>query len=356
MQAAQTQKLSMQQPSLFSRIGKVVYEKHHDASGPDNVITPIRDALARCEVLDAEIDRLSSQGTSWLTPKRLAVAGVGVALLVLGMGLWTITQQMFGSKNAIPLASYSALSPDEEAKLNKAVAEGDALWEIGVQGVNKARQHDTSPDEARTNFDAALVKYLVVVNSPQPLPDREVMARVYGRVIDTALGRTRNKSLAKEVAMKALRLDILPVVQSQDASPILEEARQALKAEEKETDEWLEIHAGDSRTATSSGNGEQPSAFEFPALDMDERYKALVNRIRPGMTREQVESILSFSDEEKENDLGEFNSQKAGQILTILTWKGDGNSKPSIVLAFINNRLSEGGTPGYDITKGFNGK
>lgn len=251
MQAAQTQNLSMQQPSLFGRIGKVVYEKYHDASGPYNVITPIRAALARCEVLDAEIDRLSSEGTSWLTPKRLAVAGVGVALLLLGLGLWTITQQMFGSKNAMPLASYSALSPDEETNINEAVTQGDVLWE---------------------------------------------------------------------------------------------------------TDEWLENQASNSRTAFSSDNGEHPSDFEFPALDMDERYKALVNRIRPGMTREQVESILSFSDEEKENDLGEFNSQKAGQILTILTWKGDGNSKPSIVLAFINNRLSEGGTPGYDITKGFHGK
>lgn len=89
---------------------------------------------------------------------------------------------------------------------------------------------------------------------------------------------------------------------------------------------------------------------------MNDKYKTLVNRIRPGMSREQVEGILGTADEETVNDLGKFNPQKAGQILKILTWNGDGADDPVIILGFINNRLTQGGTPGYDIIKGFHGK
>ena len=74
------------------------------------------------------------------------------------------------------------------------------------------------------------------------------------------------------------------------------------------------------------------------------------------MNRSQVENILGLPDEETEKDLGEFNPQKAGQILAILTWNGDGAANPAIILGFINNRLTQGGTPGYDISKGFHGK
>ena len=89
---------------------------------------------------------------------------------------------------------------------------------------------------------------------------------------------------------------------------------------------------------------------------MEEKYKALVHRVQRGMTRDQVESVLGLPDEDKTNDLGKFNPQKAGQILTILTWKGDSDGKPSIILSFVNDRLQDGGTPGYDIGKGFHGQ
>ena len=39
-----------------------------------------------------------------------------------------------------------------------------------------------------------------------------------------------------------------------------------------------------------------------------------------------------------------------------MTWNGDGAANPAIILGFINNRLTQGGTPGYDISKGFHGK
>ena len=128
------------------------------------------------------------------------------------------------------------------------------------------------------------------------------------------------------------------------------------------------IGCGQALSPTASNSTQKPvedfhgtsddlaNVSDLPAFNMEEKYKALVYRVQRGMTRDQVESLLGLPDEDKTNDLGDFNPQKAGQILTILTWKGDGGSKPSIILGFINNRLSEGGTPGFDIGKGFHGQ
>ena len=91
-------------------------------------------------------------------------------------------------------------------------------------------------------------------------------------------------------------------------------------------------------------------------MDMEERYKALVNRIKPGMTKKQVEAILGTPDEEDEKDLGELNPAKAGQTLEIWTWRDIEDSKNFIILSFVNGRLQDGGTPGYDIRKGFKSK
>lgn len=143
-----------------------------------------------------------------------------------------------------------------------------------------------------------------------------------------------------------LRAQVLPSTSSDKASATLAAAKQELRAEDKDIDEWLAREQKHSGTTTS-----------VDTEDMEQRYKALVNRIRPGMTREQVENILGPADEEKENDLGEFNPEKAGQILTILTWQGDEDSNsPSIILSFVNEKLQDGGTPGYDIHKGFKSK
>jgi hypothetical protein len=84
-----------------------------------------------------------------------------------------------------------------------------------------------------------------------------------------------------------------------------------------------------------------------------ERYKALVNEVKPGMSKGQVEAILGTADESNEQDMGDLNPQKAGQILDICTWQGDTESQSSIILSFVNGRLQDGGTPGYDIRKGF---
>ncbi|MGE3408676.1 MAG: GYF domain-containing protein [Pirellulales bacterium] len=84
IQAAQSQKLSMQQSSLFGALGKAVYEAHGESSGTPNLTAPIAASLSRLADLDADISRLSSEGKgSWITPKRLAIAGAVAACFLI---------------------------------------------------------------------------------------------------------------------------------------------------------------------------------------------------------------------------------------------------------------------------------
>ena len=164
------------------------------------------------------------------------------------------------------------LSPEEEAKLKQAVAEGDALYDAGLKSVSDSKKPPYKvPD--RKKFDDAYEKYMVVVNAPQPLPDKPVMARVYGRVIDVAASRKNNKALAKEVAMKALRAEILPVCNTPEAAPVLAAARKELKAEDKELDDWLDKE-DKKGGGTKAGKG-SASAEELKKLGYDEIVRRL---------------------------------------------------------------------------------
>ena len=98
------------------------------------------------------------------------------------------------------------------------------------------------------------------------------------------------------------------------------------------------------------------SLTDADLMDMEERFKALVFRVKPGMSKEQVEAIIGMADESDDKDMGDLNPQKAGQMLDICTWHGETESQSSIVLSFVNGRLQDGGTPGYDIRKGFSSK
>ncbi|MFO1043296.1 MAG: DUF4339 domain-containing protein [Planctomycetaceae bacterium] len=83
MQAAQSQKVSLWQSSLFGALGKAVYDKHDAASGPQELVKPIADTVARLAILDSDLDALSAtKNGSWITPKRLAIT-VGTAACVL---------------------------------------------------------------------------------------------------------------------------------------------------------------------------------------------------------------------------------------------------------------------------------
>jgi len=108
MQVAHSQKLSMQQSSHLSNLGKAVYEKHQYASGTQQVVDPIREALARLTALEAEIASLVSQGKgSWITPRRLAVGGAVAIPLVLLM----VFAGSLGSRNHESSAENTPTDP-----------------------------------------------------------------------------------------------------------------------------------------------------------------------------------------------------------------------------------------------------
>lgn len=274
--AVQSRMLFRKQSLLFTNLGKVAFEKQGESSGPENLAAPVRDTLGRIQSLESEISRLNSQSKGdWITPKRLAIAGVAFLLLVGMLSLKSAVQQMLGENQNI-LKDDSSLNGNKDSKLNDSFAAN--------------RKPSSSRGNAVKDFDN------------------------WGKDKDLAWKFDKKKENQK------------PSQGIGQASPF------------------------------ATPNFDSSIETDFPGSDLKEKYKALVNQIRVGMNRSQVEIILGLPDEETEKDLGEFNPQKAGQILEILTWNGDGAANPAIILGFINNRLTQGGTPGYDISKGFHGK
>jgi hypothetical protein len=71
----------------FTNLGRVVYEKHGEQSGPTELVTPIVNADTRQSFLDADIHQLSeSRPGQILTPKRIAFGEIlGVALILIAI-------------------------------------------------------------------------------------------------------------------------------------------------------------------------------------------------------------------------------------------------------------------------------
>ena len=279
--AAQSRMLLRKQSLLFTNLGKVAFEKQGESSGPINLAAPVRDALGRLQSLESTISAINSQNKGdWVTPKRLAIAGVVLLLLVGLVSLKSAAQQMLGEKQNIIKDDFSLIG-NKESRLNDVFAAN--------------RKPISSKGNAGKDFDN------------------------WGKDLEWELDE-------KKESQKLSQGNKWESPEKKGASPY------------------------------PTPNFDSSIDTDFPFSDLKEKYKALVNRIRVGMNRSQVENILGLPDEETENDLGEFNPQKAGQILAILTWNGDGAANPAIILGFINNRLTQGGTPGYDISKGFHGK
>jgi hypothetical protein len=101
--------LGMKRDALFADIGKSIHDQHGDASGPEALVTPIRDTLALILQLDADISRLSQVGIgSLLTPKRLLI-GSGIAAVLL-VGVMAMTWS--GKNNTITSIAVSTHGPD----------------------------------------------------------------------------------------------------------------------------------------------------------------------------------------------------------------------------------------------------
>ena len=82
----QTQALKLKVNHAYADLGKAVFEKHGEKGGPAEFLQPILNAHARLDTLDAAIRQLSqSQPGQVLSPKRIVVGGVSLAVLVLGL-------------------------------------------------------------------------------------------------------------------------------------------------------------------------------------------------------------------------------------------------------------------------------
>ncbi len=121
MDAAQAQKFSLRQSSLFGTLGKAVYDKHEAASGLQELVKPIADTVARLAMLDSELDSLSTNKEgSWITPKRLATA-VGVAIV--------LTVLVLVVKREDPKYSEIAQTDQGDSQANNSARTSDALTE-----------------------------------------------------------------------------------------------------------------------------------------------------------------------------------------------------------------------------------
>ena len=112
--AAQSRMLLRKQSLLFTNLGKVAFEKQGESSGPINLAAPVRDALGRLQSLESTISAINSQNKGdWVTPKRLAIAGVVLLLLVGLVSLKSAAQQMLGEKQNIIKDDFSLIGNKE---------------------------------------------------------------------------------------------------------------------------------------------------------------------------------------------------------------------------------------------------
>ncbi len=130
--AIHAQALRLQVNHAFSRFGRAAFEKAGEQSGPKELIHPIKNALSKAQVLTDGITELSkSEPGQLFTPKRIAVAGAMLLVLVLLWGILKIGRTVVGTAptrtgpppaatppqtTSEPEAAKPALSPSAVAK------------------------------------------------------------------------------------------------------------------------------------------------------------------------------------------------------------------------------------------------
>jgi len=260
-------------------------------------------------------------------------------------------------EEATPVSEYFPKDPTtlkERAQSDKAfttsLAEADALWQ----------QQDTRPD--------AVEKYVFIldtycghgkgtVNSDVARAHQADLARVAVRAIDS-LVETGNTAAAKKLIIAADQQHLTLVFRNPKSDALVPKARTEKEKEDRELDRDLERmqrsngspsdDASQSRRPRPSQNGSPPKL-----VDHQSRLESLLSRIRRGMSYSEVVGIVGQPDDTSMEDLGDLNEFKKGQILTIAKWVSPDDERSTILLSFVNDRLTEGGTEGFGVGKGF---
>lgn len=129
MQAAQSQKLKLKLTTFLGALGKSVYDKRQETSGPEEVVRPIRETLARIASLDAEIAGLSeTNNRPWITPKRLVLT-CGLAAAV--SAVVALARTNIVANQIISLTSVN--SDEQQVKTLKAMKETAKVTESIVK-------------------------------------------------------------------------------------------------------------------------------------------------------------------------------------------------------------------------------
>lgn len=141
---AQMKTLEMRVSHVFGRFGAAVYDKHGIESGPPEVVQPVSEARLQLATLDAEIeDLLKSNAGHFLTPKRIAIGGVCLLVLVFLVAVGQIASNApkarvgsGGASESTNLISVSAVELIADFKANEVNANSQYKGHtLRVQGI-----------------------------------------------------------------------------------------------------------------------------------------------------------------------------------------------------------------------------
>lgn len=249
-EAAQRKVAKTRFDHTLSSLGKAAYEKRTTLTLPQAETEVIDSLLQRVSAIDADIQQLSANKPGWsLFDNRFVHVLLLVPCFPIGLffiwrsGQWSRRAKLLwtgGAMAVVVIWAALVLSVPESQEI-RAIADGDRLWEAGEK-------------------DAAVEKYLVVVNDWMPLGVDDDLPRVYARVIDYA-ATNDDKTLATIVIEKAFKDRLTLHLHESKAKQWSAELVSTLRAkkEEEEKGERRESERGQRQSVESSDAGKSPN-------------------------------------------------------------------------------------------------
>jgi hypothetical protein len=257
-----------------------------------------------------------------LTPKRIAIGGLVVVAVLL---FFLFKLPFSGTHQSEQSASDFQRQQDVKQKLSDA----DKTWVTG----KKADAVDVY-ESLLSGRDGVMVLNRYMSGE---------LPRIFRRVIDYRIEQGGLEA-ARDNIKRALQWGVTLSLSSPEANEFVAKIRAEY---EEEKNRYAEQRAREEeRKSRSSVVSTNPSGASFPKNEMETKFKALVNQVRPGMSSANVAGILG---QPTKVELIEFNGKK----VEIWEWKGRDTSNSFIMLNMENGVVTKGGTLGYDIKTGF---
>ncbi len=220
---AQTQAVKLKLNHAFAELGKAVFEKHGNESGPEAVVRPLLAYRARVEKLDSEIKGLSqSQPGQIVTPKRLAIGGVCVAAAVVLLLLRSVFSAAGSSQSEVARGEdgKASLASSAAAKAESESASDGQTARTSRHGGKKSTKQDDDytsglpPTEATTlvkryielsesvpdeneQKEMSLVLDTLVSYGAEAAPTAAALAKLYVSLSDSVPDESERKEMAQ---------------------------------------------------------------------------------------------------------------------------------------------------------------